>query len=262
MEAVVSTILQSRKREPDGLRKTALISVVAHAGAIAVVLVIPSVMPRAAQQPRVIMNISLGGSPGPKTGGMQMIGGRPIQAAQPSTDPQIAKNTLPSLAPTPPKMTLPDPKQKPRTPPKPTAASKDPKGTAVGRGFETQQGTAKVETGAKGQGFGLSSGGAGGDGGVKLDVKDFCCPEYIVDMKDRIIKNWNQKQGAAGLVTMKYTIQRNGSITNVEVEVSSGNAILDLAAQRALINTKTLAPLPAGFSGQQLPVHLIFEYFR
>ena len=52
-------------------------------------------MPRAAQQPRVIMNISLGGAPGPKTGGMQMIGGRPIQAALPSTDPQIAKNTLP-----------------------------------------------------------------------------------------------------------------------------------------------------------------------
>ena len=76
-------------------------------------------------------------------------------------------------------MALPDPKQKPRTPPKPTAASKDPKGTAVGRGFETQPGTAKVETGAKGQGFGLSSGGGGGDGGVKLDVANFCCPEYL-----------------------------------------------------------------------------------
>ncbi len=262
MEAVVSDILRSRMREPGGLRKTAVISLAAHAAVIAAILIIPSVMPRAAERPRVVMNISLGGAPGPQTGGMQMIGGRPIQAAQPSTDPQIAKNTLPSLAPTPPKMALPDPKQKPRTPPKPTVSSKDPKGTAVGRGFETQQGTAKVETGARGQGFGLSSGGAGGDGGVKLDVANFCCPEYIVDMRDRIIKNWNQKQGAAGFVTMKYTIHRNGSITNIEVEVSSGNAILDLAAQRALINTKTLAPLPAGFPGQQLPVHLIFEYFR
>ena len=75
MEAVVSDILQSRKREPGGLKKTAAISLAAHAAAIAVLLMIPSVMPRAAQQPRVIMNISLGGSPGPKTGGMQMIGG-------------------------------------------------------------------------------------------------------------------------------------------------------------------------------------------
>lgn len=262
MEAVVSDILQSRKREPGGLKKTAALSLAAHAAAIALILMIPSVMPRAAQQPRVVMNISLGGSPGPKTGGMQMIGGRPIQAAQPSADPQIAKNTLPSLAPTPPKMALPDAKQKPRTPLKPTVSSKDPKGTAVGRGFETQAGTAKVETGAKGQGFGLSTGGSAGDGGVKLDVAGFCCPEYIVDMRDRIIKNWNQNQRSAGVVIMKYIIQRNGQITDVEVEVSSGNPVLDLAAQRALINTRTLAPLPSGFPGPQLPVHLKFEYLR
>jgi TonB family protein len=262
MEAVVSDILQSRKQEPDGLKKTAAISLAAHAAAVAILLMIPSVMPPAAQPPRVVMNISLGGSPGPKTGGMQQIGGRAIQAAQPSTDPQIAKTTLPSVTPTPPKMTLPDPKQKVRPPAKPTVTSKDPKGTAVGRGFETQQGTAKVETFAKGQGFGLSSGGNAGDGGVKLGVEGFCCPEYVLDMRNRIIKNWNQNQRAAGIVVMKYIIQRNGLITDIEVEISSGNAVLDLAAQRALINTRTLAPLPAGFTGQRLPVQLTFEYFR
>ena len=262
MEAVVSDILQSRKREPGGLKKTAIISLAVHAAAIAVMLMIPSVLPRAAQQPRVIMNISLGGSPGPKTGGMQMIGGRPIQAALPSTDPQIAKNTPPSLAATPPKMVLPDPKQKPRTPPKPTAASKDPKGTAVGKGFETQLGTAKVETGAKGQGFGLSSGGTGGDGGVTLGVSDFCCPDYILDMRDRIIKNWNQNQRTTGIVIISYIIRRNGQITDIEVATSSGNPVLDLAAQRALVNTRMLAPLPEAFSGQRLPVRLRFEYLR
>src|SRR5688572_16278743 len=261
MEAVVSNILQSRKREPGGLKKTAVISLAAHAAAIAVILMIPSVMPRAAQQPRVIINISLGGAPGPNTGGMQMIGGKAIQAAQPSTDPQIAKSPLPSVAPTP-KMTLPDPKQKPRTPPKASVSSKDPKGTAAGKGFDTQLGTAKVETGAKGQGFGLSTGGGGGDGGVRLGVTGFCCPEYVVDMRDRIIKNWNQNQRASGIVIMKYIIQRNGQITDIEIGVSSGNPVLDLAAQRALINTRMLAPLPSGFSGQRLPVELTFEYTR
>ncbi len=61
---------------------------------------------------------------------------------------------------------------------------------------------------------------------------------------------------------MKYTIQRNGQITDIEVAASSGNPVLDLAAQRALINTRTLAPLPAGYSGQQLAVQLDFEYIR
>ncbi len=261
MEAVVSDILQSRKREPGGLKKTAAISLAAHAAAIAVMLTVPSVMPRAAHPPRVIMNVSLGGSPGPSTGGMQMIGGRPIQAAQPSTDPQIAKPIQPSLAATPPKMVLPDPKQKPRTPPKLTAASQDPKGTAVGKGFETQAGTAKVETGAKGQGFGLSSGGMGGQGGVKVP-DGFCCMEYISDMVERIKRNWNENQSAAGTVVMRYTIQRNGQITDIEVGTSSGRPVLDLAAQRALINTRTLAPLPAAYSSQRLPIELEFVYIR
>lgn len=262
MEAIVSDILQSRKREPDGLKKTAAISLGVHLAALAVILLIPSVMPRAAQPPRVMMNISLGGSPGPNAGGMQMIGGRPIQAALPSTEPQITKSTLPPVATTPPKMALPDPKQKPRTPPKPAPPSKDPKGTAVGRGFETQLGTAKVETGAKGQGFGLSTGGTRGDGGVKLGVDGFCCPEYVADMVNRITKSWNQNQNATGVVIMKYIIQRNGQITDIEIGRSSGNPVLDLAAQRALINTRTLAPLPAGFSGQRLPVELEFDYIR
>ncbi len=50
MEAVVSDILKSRKREPGGLKKTATISLAAHAAAIAAILMIPSVMPRAAQR--------------------------------------------------------------------------------------------------------------------------------------------------------------------------------------------------------------------
>ena len=44
-----------------------------------------------------------------------------------------------------------------------------------------QKGTAVAETGAQGQGFGLSSGG-GGDGGY-LDVANFCCPEYLATMR-------------------------------------------------------------------------------
>ena len=261
MQALVSDILDARKHEPGGLARTALLSLGAHAAVFGLLALVPTLIPVPEEQPRVVMNISLGGSPGPRTGGMQMIGGRRIDAAPQATDPQIAKPTaLPSPAPAP-KMALPDPRQKPRTPPRTTAASKDPKGTVRGRGFETQEGTTRVDTGARGQGFGLSSGGGGGDG-VRLDVSNFCCPEYIIDMRNRIMNNWNQKQQASGVVVMKYTILRSGEITNVQVEESSRNAVLDLASQRALVNTKMLAPLPAAFPERQLTVHLTFEYTR
>lgn len=260
MEAVVSDILRSRKRELGGLKQTALLSLGAHGAAIAVLALLPGVAPAPNAQPRVVMNISLGGTPGPRTGGTQMMGGRRIDAAQPSSAPQITKNTMPSPAP-PPKMALPDPRQKPRTPPSTTAASKDPKGTAAGRGAEAQAGTTRVETGAKGQGFGLSSGGGGGTGS-RLSVDNFCCPEYIVDMLNRIHRNWSPQQQGAGVVIVKYTIRRSGQITDVEVETPSGNPSLDLTSQRALVNTRMLAPLPVAFPEQQLTVYLTFNYER
>jgi TonB family protein len=83
-----------------------------------------------------------------------------------------------------------------------------------------------------------------------------------VDLRDRITKNWNQNQKTAGQVVMGFVIQRNGQITDIEVVKTSGNTILDLAAQRALINTRMLAPLPAGYTAQRLPVELVFEYIR
>jgi TonB family protein len=260
MEAVVSDILRSRKKELGGLKQTALFSFGVHGAAIAVLALLPGMAPATIEQPRVVMNISLGGTPGPRTGGTQMLGGRRIDAALPSSAPQLTKNTLTSPA-LPPKMALPDPRQKPRTPPRTTAASKDPTGTAAGRGAEAQAGTTRVETGARGQGFGLSSGGGGGDG-MKLDADNFCCPEYAADMRNRILKNWNQQQQATGVVLMKYTVLRSGQITAIEVEKPSGNPTLDLASQRALMNTRMFAPLPAAYAGQHLTVHLEFVYER
>jgi len=262
MEAAVSDILQRRKRDPGGPQKNAalVVSLSAHTVLFVALAFMPGFFPKSAPVTRVVMQISLGGAPGPNTGGMQQIAGRNIEAAPPSESPSVAPRIIPPSVTTP-KMTMPDPKQKPRTPTKPTVTSKDPKGTLKGRGFETQVGTARVETGARGQGFGLSSSGGGG-GGVRLGVENFCCPEYIVDMLGRITKNWNQAQKAPGVVTMFFTIQRNGEITAIEVEKPSGNPVLDLASQRALMTTKTLAPLPTAFPERQLPVHLEFVYER
>ena len=156
---------------------------------------------------------------------------------------------------------VPDPKMKPKAPPKPAATSKDPTGSAVGRGFDTQKGSTTVETGARGMGFGLSSGGGGGVGGT-LDVKNFYCPEYLTEMVVRIKKSWVQQQASTGSTTMKFTIQRSGQLTDIQVEQSSNISALDLASERALTLTDRLQPLPSAFSEDHLPVHMIFEYTR
>ena len=143
MEAVVSDILQSRKREPGGLKQTAASRLAAACGwPWPPLLLVPSAACRsAAEQPRVMMSISLGGPPGPKTGGMQMIGGQQISRLRSRRSHQRRSRRSTHRRLTTPKMVLPDPKQKPRTPPKPTVRLRIRRARLRGRGFETQVGT-------------------------------------------------------------------------------------------------------------------------
>jgi TonB family protein len=263
MEAVVSDILRSRMQAPGGLTQTAALSIAAHAVALTALAFVPGMLPRSAPPPRTVMTISLGGTPGPKTGGMQMLGGRNIPMnATPAIAPKLDRVAMPTPKAEPAMvLPIPDPKIKPKAPPKPAATSKDPKASNVGRGFETQKGSTTVETGARGQGFGLSSSGGGGDNS-RLDVADFCCPDYLIDMRDRIRAAWVQQQQATGIVVMKFTILRNGQLTGIETEQSSNVVSLDQASLRALSIVGKVAPLPGAYSGDHLTVHLEFKYER
>ena len=249
-------------REPGGLRQTAALSLAVHVAALALIAMLPGNWATRNTTPPVVMTISLGGTPGPKTGGLTTMGGRTIQPALPSVAPKIARNILPTPKAEPAMvLPVPDPKIKPKTAPKPTVTSKDPTGSAAGRGAEAQEGSTNVDTGARGMGFGLSSSGGGGIGG-SLDVQNFCCPEYLSDMVTRIRSNWVQQQDAAGAVGLKFTILRGGQITDIQIERSSNFAALDLASQRALYLTAKLQPLPSAFPDDHLTVHVTFDYQR
>jgi len=215
---------------------------------------------RQADAPRVVMTISLGGNAGADSGGMTTMGARPVQAVSEDAKREAVR---PPAAKTP-EMTIPREGAK-TTKATPTPAVKqapdEARGRTPTRGAETTAGSAIAETGVKrGQGFGLSSGGQGFGG--TLDVADFCCPEYIQTMLQRIRSVWQQNQGVVAQTTIKFTIQRDGQITDSLVETRSGNDALDLAARRAVLMTKQLPPLPDQFPNPTLTVHLIFRYER
>jgi TonB family protein len=160
-------------------------------------------------------------------------------------------------------MTLPTPNAKPAksTPAPVRQAPTEARGRTPTRGPEERTGSALAETGARGQGFGLATGGGAGSGSY-LDVANFCCPEYIADMTDRIRSNWNPRAEIAGEVVVRFTILRDGTITERSVEKSSGNQVLDITAERAVAVTRQLRPLPAAFTNPTLTVHLSFQYQR
>jgi len=259
----VSDVLRDRMHEPAGLQKMVGVSVAVHAALIAAALVVPaSLFPHAAAAPTTVMTISLGGGEGPRNGGMTSIGGRPVQAVAP---PEAKREAVRPPAAKTPEMTMPLPKAVPRKIPPPSTPIKqapdEARGRTPTRGAETSAGSAVAETGTRGQGFGLSTGGGAGSGST-LDVANFCCPDYLVQMIDRIRSNWVQQTEVGGTSVVKFTIQRDGKIVDISLARSSGYQSLDLNAQRALFVTKTLNPLPAQFPNPTLTVNLTFEYQR
>jgi periplasmic protein TonB len=260
----VTDVLRERMQEPDGFRLTAFVSLLFHA-LLAAGLVYGPIrwVSRPVAQDKPVMTITLGGAgTGPRSGGLTAMGGRPVQTTDP---PPLKAEPLRAPAAKVPEMTTPKVITKPLTTPKPAppveSAPAEAHGKTPVRGDEVRAGSAVAETGARGKGFGLASGGGAGSGST-LDVADFCCPDYLILMSDRIQSNWSQQVEVPGTVIVKFTIQRDGTLTEPTVELSSGYSSLDLNARRAVQLTRQLPPLPAAFPNQTLTVHLNFKYQR
>jgi TonB family protein len=263
-EMDVSDVLRDRMQPPEGLRRMVAVSFLAHAALAAGIVLAPEQwLSSTDQAPRTVMTISFSsGAPGPNTGGMNQIGGQMIQSAaealkrEPPSPPAAAKT---------PEMTVPVDTKAPVKPvqkPPVKQAPADARGRALSRGAAEALGSTPVETGVRGQGFGLSSSGGTGSG-VRLDITgDFCCPAYLEAMKQQIERNWDRRAESPAMTVMKFTILRDGTVKDVELEKRSGVAALDLRAQRAMALTPKLPPLPDLFTNPTLTVHLTFEYTR
>jgi TonB family protein len=261
----VTDVLRDRMLEPGGFERMATVSVLVHGALIAAVILAPARWwTHQVDAPQPFMTISLGGgAAGPQSGGLTPLGDRPIQQATPPEEPVRREAPRPPAAKTP-EMTLPDPKAKlTKATPAPNVkeAPEGARGRTPTRGEQTRTGSTIADTRTRGQGFGLSTGGGPGSGS-RLDVANFCCPEYIELMVERIRANWNPRSEFAGETIVKFTIHRDGTLNDVSVEKGSTYFAHDLASQRAIALTKTLPPLPAAFTNPTLTVHLSFQYSR
>jgi TonB family protein len=86
---------------------------------------------------------------------------------------------------------------------------------------------------------------------------------YLNAILTRIQDNWlNPYEGQAltRTATVVFTIEKDGTVKEVKVEKSSGDAAYDAAAARALLVLDKLPPLPPEFTGPRLKLHLEFEH--
>jgi TonB family protein len=260
-----SDILRDRMQTPAGLERMYALSVsgAVHLTLGAALLFASNGLLRRADAPRTVMTISLGGGGvGPENGGMTTMGGRPIQTETPPEEAPKREAIRPPAAKAP-EMTMPLPHAKPvKAAPAPAIkqAPDEARGRTPTKGPQTSAGSTVADTGVRGQGFGLSTGGGAGAGSSLEITGDFCCPEYLATMITRIRSAWNQNQGARGTSLIRFTINRDGSITNATIFKPSGTVTLDTAALRAVLVTRTLPPLPDAFPNPTLTMRLSFEY--
>ena len=248
--------------QPDRFSRYFGYALAAHVAFIAVLAFVPQEWLRGQDEAdRDIMYISLGGAPGPRLTGLNPISARPVQEAT----PEPVRPQFQAPAEKPPVMAIPDkpaakPKPPAKTPIQTTAAEPSRSRTPI-RGTDVREGQARIDTGAQTSGTGLSVGGGEEGAGGETNLGDFCCPEYIERMRQAIYRNWKQNQGARGVTTIRFIIERDGRVTNVELVQSSGNQALDRASQVALLNAK-LPPLPERFTEPRFILRLNFEYTR
>ena len=254
MKEAVDDILALRARDPAGLSRIMTFSFAVHIGIMAAVLLAPAGWLRRDATLPPVMTISLGGTVGPQTSGMTAAGARPVEKATP--EPKRLE-VIKSVAAKPDVMTVPvTPKKaapvQPAELPKPPASVAPPPAT----GRQVQPGTSPAETGAKGTGTGLTIGGGGT--GAQVTMSEFCCPGYIAEMTAAIRATWQEKQSERGQVIVKFTVQRDGRITDEVVE-QGATFLLNNASLRPLHGLR-LKPLPAEVTETTLTFHLTFVY--
>ncbi len=90
---------------------------------------------------------------------------------------------------------------------------------------------------------------------------------YVEAVQRRVSGNWLQATvdpsiRSAPRAEISFTITRDGSISNIQVTQSSGNASVDTSGVRALQASNPLQPLPGDYNGSYVNVTFYFDFHR
>ena len=104
----------------------------------------------------------------------------------------------------------------------------------------------------------------GGDREVKVDIQDFPFTYYLNLLRYRVRENWYPPYQESGeenkiSVVIGFRVERQGKISQINVETSSGKFLFDQAAVRAVSTAGPLPPLPDEYLNETLTVHIEFE---
>ena len=192
----------------------------------------------------------------------QELPAREIPKAAPTSPPE-----LPTRAPTLPDRSLPDRPLPPRPAATPRAGDKELPSVASSttpRPAPATTTTARAESPTRAEppapSLGRASGSAQGAGALTLDVADFPFAYYLASIQRKINERWDGRAQPGRQPVAVFEIARNGQISKLAIEKSSGNPYYDQQALRSITEANPLPPLPAEFSEPMLRIHLGFNF--
>ncbi len=129
----------------------------------------------------------------------------------------------------------------------------------------------KLKSGQPASGGGGQPGSGGEEGFVStgpisFETQWYDWGDYARSMVSKIRVHWYAnmppiiRMGVRGVVTIRFTIQRNGTITDVTILQTSDIPPYDFAAKKAIELASPLAPLPADFPSRTERVTARFYY--
>lgn len=151
----------------------------------------------------------------------------------------------------------------PKTPKKPKPEEKK---QAVAPTTDIRKTDAKPDSNLTGAGETTEPGPPGDQpamGAVSIDGGNFPFASYISRMRQKIATTWEVPPGTEGLersAVVYFRVHRNGSVSDVNVEKSSGLQMFDRSCQRGVIEAAPMPPLPREYDEEFVAVHFTFVY--
>jgi len=245
-EAVDRVIIE-RARLDAGLSNSFFVSLTGHLVLVAAAVVVPWLTPRAP-----MLNVADGFAVAlPRGGGgSRRATSPPAAKPEPKAEPQAPAPTVaPPKVLKPPREQAPPPNALPELDSRRRARKATPPPAAPRASGRAGEGAATpgLEFGPPGPGV---PGGtdAGGDW-------------YMAGVQQKIWILWNQqiKSGFTHPIGVTFTIQADGTVADVKVTQPSGASLLDMAAQRAILNAQPFGPLPREYGTDRKTIQAVFR---
>ncbi|MEM8932278.1 MAG: energy transducer TonB, partial [Acidobacteriota bacterium] len=163
-------------------------------------------------------------------------------------DPVDERPVLPEKKPPPPKPAPPPPPRPTPPPPKPPPPRAEPAPAAPASPFARRQGA------PTGDPLGVSKRPT-----IGVEDPNFTYGYYLDRVVALIRENWVRPQTGATDALVHFRVLRDGTITDVALRRTSGDAVFDRAALRAVEASSPLPPLPKGYQRDDLGINLIVK---